>query len=341
MSRRFHFLNLGTFLQKFRILSAFAEILELFFKSLISSFINMTLTQTQSVVLAVVILVIVAIIAVKYGKETEIRRPHHQKSQENHSVNGKSVLGVEQTPRPYQNLPLDPLQREEAIIASRRSMLEGPPHPVLQYQREISEGIHPASYGDPIRVRDISGGPSGMYGGLGPVPGRPIGVQVPMGSMKISNERYNPGMFREATLDGFGPGSLQQNEFPHQRRPNVSGDFYRPYSANRDNSDIPFFGSVDSYAPFPAVESRWEKAGILTDGSRKGKKDEILNLFRRPIAPVQDVWEYQVQDKNGFIIKLEGVRYLEDGDIVPHVIGKSGLGPWKAHIFVQNKYIWM
>ena len=129
--------------------------------------------------------------------------------------------------------------------------------------------------------------------------------------------------------------------------PSPSGDFFRPYASadapprggygpNIPVANAPFFGSVNAYAPLPEIVTPWEKAGILT--SAKG--NEILNLFRRAIAPVQDLWEYQVQDKNGFVIKL-WERYIEDGDVVSHVIGKDGLGPWKAHVFVQNKYVWV
>lgn len=142
---------------------------------------------------------------------------------------------------------------------------------------------------------------------------------------------------------------------PYQNRPNMAtvnpitgaADFYRPYGPNSPADATPFFGSVNAYSPFPEITSPWEKAGILTSirpkvqGERSGSN--ILNLYRRPIAPLQDLWEYQVQDKDGFVIKLDTPRggYLEDGDIVHHIIGKEELGPWRANIFVQNKYVWV
>jgi hypothetical protein len=127
-----------------------------------------------------------------------------------------------------------------------------------------------------------------------------------------------------------------------------SGDFFRPQGPNSPNAagNMPFYGNVDAYAPFQEINSPWEKAGILVkhDGGNLGdhhleKNHELLNLYRRAIAPVQDVWEYTVQDKNGFIIKLENRKFIENGDVVDHVIGKGG--PFKAHVFVQNKYIYV
>ena len=57
-------------------------------------------------------------------------------------------------------------------------------------------------------------------------------------------------------------------------------------------------------------------------------KGGLLNLYRRNIAPLQDLFKYTVQDKDGFIIPLKET-YLEDGDTVPEVIGKEVDGPWK------------
>lgn len=209
----------------------------------------------------------------------------------------------------------------------------------------------------------------------GPYPGKPQNVPVPAGAMKASNEQFNPDMFRFSPLavgtvgsavPFLGPtnappwssspgnqgsyhipysGALPQvtapgSDFPPQTRPLYSGDFFRPYGPNVPVANVPFFGSVNSYAPFPEVNTPWEKSGILTSIStgRGGDSPQILNLYRRAIAPLQDLWEYQVQDKNGFVIKLHA-KYLQDGDIVPHVAGKEG--SWKVHDYVQNKYIWV
>lgn len=227
-------------------------------------------------------------------------------------------------------------------------------HPVLAYQMLHDKAINPANIGDPIRIPDVAG-PVGMYGGVSSfVDSLTVSrgsVPVPMGALKQSSERYNKDMFRFSplargtvpaaqrppTLGGSPPRVTPSGYIPDINRPIQSGDYFRPYGPNIPVDDVPFFGSVNAYAPFPEITTPWEKAGILTS---VGIKQEILNLFRRPIAPLQDLWEYQVQDKNGFMIKLNE-KYLEDGDVVPHVIGKNGEGPWKVHVFVQNKYIWV
>ncbi len=206
-------------------------------------------------------------------------------------------------------------------------------NPVLQYQMEASYDTVPIAEGDNFRTPTIAGpvdsavsyiqkllrpgAPvNAYYPGEGPYVNDNMGVQVPMGSLKAYNERYNPGQFKMPNphfQGGAPPGVYSGNPYPN----------------------APFYGSVNAYAPFPEIKNPWEKAGILTSVS----SDEILNLYRRPIAPLQDLWEYQVEDKNGFIIVLNN-KYINDGDIVNHVIGKHN-GPWKAHIFVQNKYIWV
>lgn len=312
-------------------------------------------------------------------------------------------------------------------------------HPVLAYQYAHDKGINPANIGDPIRVHNIGGGASGLYGtshtpdfvdsllfsrgsipvheGIpkgrdederagpgnrnedgyansrtgdgyarrreaysemeGPYPGKPLNMPVPANSLKFSNEQYNPDMFRFSNLaqgtigtavngvplpgvGAWGAGRLGGPNYnrtvgtsslaggmpeyvtspgadlPPQTRPLHSGDYFRPYGPNVPVSNVPFIGNVNSYAPFPEVNNPWEKSGILTS---MGDKKQILNLYRRPIAPLQDLWEYQVQDKNGFVIKLPE-KYLENGDIIPRVTGHDD-GPWKVHDYVQNKYIWV
>jgi hypothetical protein len=259
----------------------------------------------------------------------------------------------------------------------------------------FSKGSHPVDIQPKGRDEDLIAGPGNnatdgagyarrreaYSGDEGPYPGKPLNVPVPASAMKVSNEGYNPDMFRFSPLaagtigtavrdsrlyssmtangvplpiygekgwasrrhEGYSlpySGSLPEvtapgADFPAQTRPLASGDFFRPYGPNVPVQNVPFFGSVNSYAPFPEINTPWEKSGILTSLNEKGR---ILNLYRRPIAPLQDLWEYQVQDKNGFVIKL-AEKYLENGDVIPHVTGKEG--PWKVHDYVQNKYIWV
>lgn len=103
-----------------------------------------------------------------------------------------------------------------------------------------------------------------------------------------------------------------------------------------------FVGSVDRTLspPFPEVATPWEKAGLLT--TLNPRDDTLLNLFRRPIAPGQDLWEYAVQDKDGFIVPFQNrITYLEDGDIIDSVLGKENKGRWRANIFSDNRYVWV
>ena len=254
-------------------------------------------------------------------------------------------------------------------------------HPVLAYQMAHSGGIIPATLGDPIRPPDIAGpmnryGPeynarlirpgvtpwgttpapwdsstrawgsstqgAGGYARSGVDPSGPQGVPVPMGTLKFTSERYNPGQFgtrpsRADFLRSFGT-----------ELPVGAADFLRSFNT-RDTGMFEggpgpsCYGSVDAYSPFPEITSPWENAGILTtELSDISPGNRILALYRRAIAPAASpgLWEYQVRDRDGFVIKLRET-YIEDGDMIRHVIGKEGMGPWKANIFIQNKYVWV
>jgi hypothetical protein len=153
-------------------------------------------------------------------------------------------------------------------------------------------------------------GPGGYIGrylpnpSYGPAPGEMIGVPVPLNSLKSP------------------PGNL--------------GIF-------KDDGSSSFFSSMSKYladtiAPIKPVDTTWTRTGILT--TTHGK-DAILNLYIRPIAPGQDVWEYQVEDKDGFVIPLDNRSFIEDGDIVKYIPGKRDMGPWKANIFSGNRYVWV
>lgn len=247
-----------------------------------------------------------------------------------------------------------------------------PQHPVLRYQYgEASRaGVYPASYGDAIRpygevvkTGPLSGYPqrgdtsrdtyntSGFQRaysrGDGPYPGLMMNVPVPAGSLKLSSEYYKyPFYYQQKPLapyDYFKPygpnqASLQNDivvaDTPFYKRDPV----YSPGVYSGIPGTVPFISSVSSYAPFPEVQTAWEKTGMLQ--TLDPSDNTVLNLYRRSVAPLQDLFEYSVQDKDGFITPLRGVNYLEDGDIVPTVEGKESLGKWKANIYVNNKYVW-
>jgi hypothetical protein len=296
-----------------------------------------------------------------YGERSYGEQSYDQSHQStlNQNLTGDSMyVATPDKPRPTQRNVIN--QYSNPYFSAREQ------HPVLAYQYAHDKGINPANIGDPIRIPMISG-PTGLYGEpsnfasslihsrgsipieqFGPFSGKPQGVPVPANSLKYSNEAYNPDIFRYAPphvqmqapqqpiienkiVPLIEPGT----NFPYQVKPS-SAPFFKPYGPNMPIVDVPFVGSVNAYAPFPEVQSSWEKVGILTS-----KENAILNLYRRAIAPAQNLWEYQVQDKNGFVISLRNVKYVEDGDLIEQIPGKAGMGPWKVHDFVQDKYIWV
>ena len=124
-------------------------------------------------------------------------------------------------------------------------------------------------------------------------------------------------------------------DFPYQRRPQRSNDFFKPYGPNAVGDNINFVGSGSSFMPYPEVVTPWEKMGVLTPNNGDSG---VLNLFRRPIAPLQDLWEYSVQDKNGFIVRLDTTKYLDTGDKVD-VLGKTG--EWGVKSYLNDKFIYV
>lgn len=320
----------------------------------------------------------VVLLSLFISKSKENMGPGSQRNMSDGMADGMSRESQESVPTLNQNLTGDsmyvatpdkprPTQRNVINQYSNPYFSAREQHPVLAYQYAHDKGINPASIGDPIRIPMISG-PTGLYGepsnfvsslihsrgsipveGFGPYPGKPQGVPVPANSLKYSNEAYNPDIFRYTPPDVRMHAQQQpiiENQiipliepgtnFPYQVKPS-SAPFFKPYGPNMPIVGVPFVGSVNAYAPFPEVNSAWQKSGILTST----KENAILNLYRRPIAPAQNLWEYQVQDKNGFVISLRNVKYVENGDQIESIPGKAGLGPWVVHDFVQDKYIWV
>jgi hypothetical protein len=149
---------------------------------------------------------------------------------------------------------------------------------------------------------------------------------VKAGTLKLTNDRDNVKFDRL-------PGSLYSSDY---HRPYPPSPYVHPLLAR---SGLKFIGSASAYSPLPEVPVTWEKIGTLTTVDITD--DTILNLYRRPIAPLQDLFEYRVQDKDGFIIPLKNKSYIEDGDIVDSVEGKEAKGEWKVSIYVDNKYVFL
>lgn len=178
-------------------------------------------------------------------------------------------------------------------------------------------------------------------------------VPIPSGALKATNEDYwrdryyqTPGVIGGSAYPfvscNCGCGSPRPcknfRKLPGMRGP-ASDNYFTPYGENSDFHNVPFISSVSSYSPYPAVESCWEKIGILTSSlsdANPNSEKNLLNLYRRPIAPIQHLWEYQVQDAAGFVIKLKD-REIRNGDSIT-VPGKQGT--WTAKLFTKDKWIW-
>ena len=159
-------------------------------------------------------------------------------------------------------------------------------------------------------------------------------LPVPAGSLRETNEDY-----RGTQASSWGWNSENQNDGTISN----PGGFFRPYGG-QSGTPTGFFGSASAFSPYPEISTRWEKVGLLTTQETSGPnvgKGVILNLFRRPIAPMHEVWEYRVEDRDGFFIVLPNQNEIRDGDEIPSVVGKGDLGPWKVSLFVKNKWIWV
>lgn len=190
-----------------------------------------------------------------------------------------------------------------------------------------------------------------MRGAISGVNDRPLnyyygsGYPVPRGALKLSSERYGyPFYSAKGTIpstDYFRPyitplenGSLHYTHSNTQRQASSADVPF--YSSSVGTAVVsPGVSSTSAFAPFPQIASPYEKIGLLTSTVTS----EIMNFYRRPIAPLQDLWEYTAQDKDGFVIQLKQTGLVEDGDLIENIPGKESSGPWKANIFVKNKWV--
>lgn len=105
-------------------------------------------------------------------------------------------------------------------------------------------------------------------------------------------------------------------------------------------SSSQFVGST-YFGPAPPVDTTWVKLGILVNdvsaNTGRPKDQKILDLYGREIAPAQELYQYQVKDKNGFFIPLNQNWYLEDGDVINNIPGKPGR--WR--IVNEKRYVWV
>jgi hypothetical protein len=161
------------------------------------------------------------------------------------------------------------------------------------------------------------------------VPGMRMGVMVPDGMIRDSYP-FPLG----ATPFPIPPESGIVNTYAPNLPP---ASFRRPF---------PFVNSLDLglVGPHPGLDGLpvvglGAKVGILSlVGTRPpGAKNEILNLFARPIAPVDDQYEFRVQDRDGFVINLDQ-RYLEDKQVITGITGKPG--EWLVTLDSPYTFVW-
>ncbi len=158
------------------------------------------------------------------------------------------------------------------------------------------------------------------------------------------SQRYNPHNSYKPYIYNHHTNLVSDLTSNLKQHPNHYVNNYNHYHNAQSMNFVPFynphsnyFSSVNSFFPQPSLTNniRWEKYGIVTS---LDKDDKIMNLYRRPIAPLQDLFEYSVQNKDGFVIPLRD-QYLENGDIIENIPGIRG--KWKVHDFVKNKYVYM
>lgn len=116
----------------------------------------------------------------------------------------------------------------------------------------------------------------------------------------------------------------------------LSSPFYTPGEHTPVPSQVQFFSSSSAYSPLPKFNPPQEKIGILvpTDPTLPG----ILNLYRQPIAPAQDLYRYTVQTKDGFLIQLDYTGYLDSGDTVGMIPGLPNIPKWTVKNYANTAY---
>lgn len=79
-------------------------------------------------------------------------------------------------------------------------------------------------------------------------------------------------------------------------------------------------------------ERRWQKVGVLTGDN------DTLNLYARPSTYNEDIWQYQIEDKDGFFVDIGEMQNLKNGSTIENIPGKSSVGVWKANIYKRDSY---
>lgn len=153
-----------------------------------------------------------------------------------------------------------------------------------------------------------------------------------------SEDRFRPFYYNHNT-------QLQTYDDPWYTRPTPRrGKSYGPNTYWHDNSGGQEWAShpqnwvtsVNQYIPLKPLNTRWEKVGVLTTTS--DTDDTILNLYRRPIAPMQNLFEWSVQNVDGMVIQIT-LNDPKDGDVLQSVPGMESKGSWNVKLYSKNQYV--
>lgn len=149
-----------------------------------------------------------------------------------------------------------------------------------------------------------------------------------IGQQPLSQQQF----FNKYVQPGLKPYDYSQTQ-PVLNPRNGFVDWVFPPSSGK-----PVIGSVNQYAPLPEFTTSYNQVGYLKSSDET--KTKLLTLYRRPISPQQDMYEYKIFDnENKITIPLRNVNgYLENNDEVGPIAGQ-GTQKWIAVIDSENKFV--
>ena len=127
----------------------------------------------------------------------------------------------------------------------------------------------------------------------------------------------------------------ERRDAPAPRRDSVYGGGAGPYGLYADRS-VALGGAYTTpetrayYQAATIPERRWQKVGVLTGDN------DTLNLYSRPTTYNDDMWQYRVEDKDGFFVDIGEMQTLKTGNVVYSVPGKSSITNWKVNIYKRD-----
>ncbi len=123
--------------------------------------------------------------------------------------------------------------------------------------------------------------------------------------------------------------AMQRELIDLQEKPKNSG---RPLIFDRNTSAYTSTETRNYYRSATIPERKWQKVGVLT------AQDKTLNLLARPTTYNEDIWQFRVEDKDGFIIELPESQPYRTGQVIESIPGKASAGPWTVRIYSRDTY---